>query len=168
MENTLLSDVQSQLTTHFGDAIISAEQHYDFPVFVVKREKIMEILSFLKNNPEMGFDFLTTLCGIHFPENKGKELCVMYQLHNLPKNLRIRLKIFFGINDAIVPTATTIWPTANWMERETYDFFGVVFKGHPNLKRILNMDEMNYFPLRKEYGLEDNAREDKNDAMFGR
>lgn len=66
------------------------------------------------------------------------------------------------------PTATGLWSSANWMERETYDFFGIIFEGHPNLKRILNVDEMTIFPLRKEYPLEDNTRKDKNDELFGR
>jgi NADH-quinone oxidoreductase subunit C len=86
----------------------------------------------------------------------------------MPKNFRIRIKTFFDINHPEIATATDLWPAANWMERETYDFFGVKFKGHPNLKRILNMDEMDIFPLRKEFPLEDQTRIDKNDSMFGR
>src|SRR5574343_21256 len=68
---------------------------------------------------------------------------------------RIRVKTFFDINKPEIPTATDLWLGANWMERETYDFFGVRFKGHPNLKRILNVDEMDIFPLRKEFPMED-------------
>jgi NADH-quinone oxidoreductase subunit C len=86
----------------------------------------------------------------------------------MPKNNRIRVKTFFPISNPEIPSVTDIWLGANWMERETYDFFGVKFKGHPNLKRILNMDEMDIYPLRKEYPLEDQTREDKNDSMFGR
>ena len=75
-----------------------------------------------------------------FPDNKGQELGVIYHLHNMPKNWRIRLRIFFGVEDAVVPTLTTVFSAANWMERETYDFYGIVFKGHPNMKRILNVE----------------------------
>ena len=92
----------------------------------------------------------------------------MYQLHNLPKNWRIRIKTFFPVTNPEVPSLTPLFPSANWQERQEYDFFGIIFKGHPNLKRILNMDEMNYFPMRKEYALEDAGRDDKNDTMFGR
>lgn len=63
---------------------------------------------------------------------------------------------------------THLWPAANWMERETYDFFGVEFVGHPDLRRILNVDDMDYFPLRKQYPLEDGTRTDKEDEFFGR
>jgi NADH-quinone oxidoreductase subunit C len=86
----------------------------------------------------------------------------------MPENKRIRLKTFFAVNDCEVPTVTTIWPTAGWMERQEYDFFGINFKGHPDLRRILNMDDITFFPMRKEFPLEDPTRDDKNDAMFGR
>ena len=167
MEN-LLQYIEEKLKAKFGDAIISSEQSYDFPVFVVKREKIFDIVKCLKEDSELDFGFLTTLCGLHYPDNKGQELGVMYQLHSLPKNWRIRLKTFFPINDPEIQTMTPLFPSANWQERQEYDFYGIIFKGHPNLRRILNMDEMNYHPMRKEYALEDGTRTDKNDSMFGR
>jgi NADH-quinone oxidoreductase subunit C len=167
MEN-ILQHIHEKLQAKFGDAIISAEQSYDFPVYVIKREKLFEIVQYLKEDSEMGFEFLTTLCGLHYPENKGQELGMMYQLHNMPKNWRIRLKTFFPIADPQVPTLTPLFSSANWQERQEFDFFGIKFTGHPNLKRILNMDEMNYHPMRKEYPLEDGTRTDKNDSMFGR
>ncbi|HET7817755.1 MAG TPA: NADH-quinone oxidoreductase subunit C [Bacteroidia bacterium] len=168
MENNLLQSLEEKLKAKFADAVISSEQSYDFPLFVVKREKVFDIIKFLKENPETQFGFLTTLCGLHYPDNKGNELGVMYQLHNLPKNWRIRIKTFFPVTNPEVPSLTPLFPSANWQERQEYDFFGIIFKGHPNLKRILNMDEMNYFPMRKEYALEDAGRDDKNDTMFGR
>lgn len=164
----LLSSVGNKLKAKFGEAILASAMDYDFPVFEVKREKMEEIARFLYEDPDMGFRFLTTLCGLHFPEQKGKELGVMYQFHNLPKNHRIRIKTFFPVSDPTVPSLTGIFASANWQERQEYDFFGIRFTGHPNLKRILNMDEMNYHPMRKEYRVEDNSRSDKDDAMFGR
>jgi NADH-quinone oxidoreductase subunit C len=89
-------------------------------------------------------------------------------LHNLYNNQRIRLKIFLPQEKPVTETLTQVFPSANWMERETFDFFGVVFEGHPDLRRILNVDEMIIFPMRKEYPLEDQTREDKQDEMFGR
>lgn len=162
----LLEIVNTKLKENFADAIESAEQLYDYPVFTVKNDKVHDILKFLKEDESLNFHFLTDLCGMQTADEK--QLGVIYHLHNMPKNYRIRLKTFFDINKPEIPTATDLWPAANWMERETYDFFGVKFKGHPNLKRILNVDEMDIFPLRKEYPLEDQTRTDKKDSMFGR
>lgn len=167
-ENEVLTLVEAKLRENFGENIISAEMMRDFPVFTVKRDKIVDVIKFLYDEPEMEFRFLTDLCGVHFPDNKGRELGVIYHLHNMVKNWRIRLRIFFSVDDAVVPTLTTVFSAANWMERETYDFFGIVFKGHPNMRRILNVDDMIGFPMRKEFPLEDQNREDKNDPMFGR
>lgn len=164
----VLNPVETQLKAHFAEAIIEVHQSYDFAVFTVSKSKIKEILQFLKDDPGMEFGFLTTMCGLHFPDLPGFELCLMYQLHNMPRNERIRIKTYMSIDDAVTPSITDLWPTANWMEREAYDFYGFVFAGHPNLKRILNMDEMNYFPMRKEYPLEDGTRNDKVDLFFGR
>jgi NADH-quinone oxidoreductase subunit C len=164
----LLTSVHDKLKSQFGDGLISSELLYDYPVYTVKRDIIFDVIQFLYNNDELAFQYLTSLAVLHFPDNKDHELGVMYQLHNLQKNLRIRIKIYFSINDPLVPTITPIFSSANWMERQEFDFFGIIFTSHPNLKRILNMDDMDYHPMRKEYALEDGTREDKNDKMFGR
>ena len=126
------------------------------------------MLNFLYDDGELKFRFLTDLCGVHFPNQKEKELAVVYHLHNLEDNIRIRFKVFTNISKPDIYTATGLFSSANWMERETYDFYGINFVGHPNLKRILNVDEMDYFPMRKQYPLEDQSRVDKDDEMFGR
>jgi NADH-quinone oxidoreductase subunit C len=89
-------------------------------------------------------------------------------LHSLVNNVRVRIKVFLPADDYHIPTATTVWNGANWMERETYDYFGVIFDGHPDLRRILNVDDMTAFPMRKEFPLEDPNRVDKKDYFFGR
>lgn len=160
--------VTGRLQAQFGENILGIEQSYDFPVVVIAKPSLLDVLAFLKNGPDMGFTFLTTLCGLHVPGYAGGEFGVMYQLQNMQQNRRIRLKIFMPESDLNVPTATSLWPTANWMERQEYDFFGFNFIGHPDLRRILNMDEMNYFPMRKQYPLEDLGKHDKDDAKFGR
>lgn len=152
------------LKEKFGGEILSIESPYNFLTVTLKPEKIIAIIKSLYD--EEGYQYLTTLCGIHYPDQKS--IVVMYQLHNLKQNKRIRLKIALPEDKPHVPTLTTVFPAANWMERETYDFFGVIFEGHPNLIRILNVEEMIIFPMRKEYPLEDQTREDKNDQMFGR
>lgn len=160
--------VKQALETNFGAALLRSQIDYDYPVFFIDKAQIHEVVAFLKNNAEMGYTFLTTMCGIHFPDNQGEEFALMYQFHNMQQNTRIRLKIFMSEKDLEVPTITDLFAGANWMEREAFDFYGFKFKGHPDLRRILNMDEMNYHPLRKEYALEDAGRDDKQDKYFGR
>jgi len=146
--------------------ILRTEMLYDFLTITLKKEKIIDIIRHLYDHPDTSFKFLTTLCGIHYPE--VNQIAVMYQLHNLVKNERLRLKIYLPAENPAVDTLMGLFPAANWMERETYDFFGVTFEGHPNLIRILNVEEMIMFPMRKEFPLEDQIRQDKNDTMFGR
>lgn len=155
-----------KLTDHFKKSIEMQEVMADMLCITVRKEVIHEILLFLRDDNELQYNFLTTLCGMHYPENN--QLGVVYHLHSFMNNHRIRIKTTVGISSPVIPSATDIWPTANWMERETYDFFGIHFDDHPNLKRILNVDEMTDFPMRKEYPLEDQTREDKDDSMFGR
>lgn len=162
----LLQQLNERLGEKFPGEVLSAELLYDFPVFTVKPQHVFDIIKFLKEDPEWSFQFLTDLTGIQTEDEK--HLGVIYHLHNLVKNQRVRIKTFFDIQKPEVHSLTPLWPAANWMERETYDFFGIRFQGHPNLKRILNVDEMDIFPLRKEYPLEDQTREDKDDKMFGR
>jgi NADH-quinone oxidoreductase subunit C len=166
MSQELLDKINHKLNDQFHGSIEKAEMLYDFPVFTVNKEKIHDVLSFLKSDEELNFHFLTDLTGFQTPDEK--HLGVIYHLHNMVKNYRVRVKTFFPMSNPEIPTATDLWKGANWMERETYDFFGVKFKGHPNLKRILNVDEMDIFPMRKEYPLEDQSRDDKSDKMFGR
>jgi NADH-quinone oxidoreductase subunit C len=164
----LKNRVEEKLKARFGDALISSSIDYDFPVFNVKREAIIEVMEHLYHESDLSFQFLTTLATSHKPENKGAEFEMMYQLHSLTNNYRIRLKTTLPTENPTVRTATTLFASANWQERQEFDFFGVIFEGHPNLKRILNMDEMNYHPMRKEYALEDAQREDKDNSFFGR
>lgn len=162
----LNSLVISKLTEKFGDSIIGSEVLADMLCIEVAKKSVQEIMSFLKDDQELQYNFLTSLCGMHYPETS--KLGVVYHIHSFSKNHRIRIKLTTEISDPKVGTITSIWPAANWLERETYDFFGVIFEGHPNLKRILNVDDMTVFPLRKDFPLEDPTREDKDDSMFGR
>jgi NADH-quinone oxidoreductase subunit C len=160
--------IKQRLTEQFGERITHFEEPYGMLTFEVPRELNIEVLQFLYDDEEMGFRFLTDLTAVHYPAYPGRELAVVYHLHNLVENLRIRFKSFMPIEQPDIRTATVVFESANWQEREAYDFFGVNFVGHPNMKRIMNVEEMDYFPLRKEYPLEDQSRIDKDDEMFGR
>ena len=134
----------------------------DMLTISVQKEVIQEVLLLLRDDDELQYNFLTTLCGMHYPTTD--ELGVVYHLHSFVNNHRIRIKTSAPVSDPRIATATTLWPSANWMERETYDFFGILFEGHPNLTRILNVDDMVDFPMRKEFPMEDQTRDDKDDS----
>jgi NADH-quinone oxidoreductase subunit C len=160
--------IQQKLTEKFGDQLVNWQEPYGMLTFTAAKELNLKVLQFLFDEPELKFQFLTDLQAVHYPDQQGAELAVVYHLHNLKDNIRIRFKVFTSIENPDVFSATALFASANFMERETYDFFGVNFIGHPNLIRILNVDEMDYFPLRKEFPLEDQTRIDKDDEMFGR
>lgn len=160
--------IKTRLTEKFGESITGMEEPYGMLSVTVPRDLNLKVLNFLYDEPELGFRFLTDLTAVHYPAKTGEELCVVYHLHNLVENIRMRVKVYAPVEKPDVYTATGLFSGANWMERETYDFYGINFVGHPNLKRILNVDEMDYFPMRKEFPLEDQTRIDKDDDMFGR
>lgn len=160
--------IRQRLIEKFGDKVSNVEEPYGMLTFEVPKEINIEVLRFLYDDEQLKFRFLTDLTAVHYPAYHGRELAVVYHLHNLIDNIRIRFKVFTDINQPDVNTATVVFSSANWQEREAYDFYGVNFVGHPNLKRIMNVDEMDYFPQRKEYPLEDQTRIDKDDEMFGR
>jgi NADH-quinone oxidoreductase subunit C len=160
--------VELRLKEKFGELVSGFETPYGMLSFEAPKEQNLKVLQFLYDEADLNFRFMTDLTAINYPNQVGNELAVVYHLHNLQDNLRIRFKVFTSVENTDVFTASKLFSAANWMERETYDFFGVNFVGHPNLIRILNVDEMDYFPLRKEFPLEDQTRVDKDDQMFGR
>ena len=160
--------IKQKLTEKFGDAVLNWDEQFDFLSFETAKEINLKVLQFLYDEETLSFKFMTDLTAVHYPNQIGKELAVVYHLHNLAANVRLRYKVFTSIENTDVYTASKLFSAANWMERETYDFFGINFVGHPNLIRILNVDEMDYFPMRKEFPLEDQTRIDKDDEMFGR
>lgn len=160
--------IQEKLEQKFGNNVLNFGFQKDIFSLEATPEVIHEVIQFLKEDAALNFHFLTDLCGVHFPENDEQhQFSVVYHLHNLVENVRVRVRTFLTENPE-VDTITDLFLTANWMERETWDFYGINFKGHPQLKRILNMDEMVSHPMRKEFPMEDSGRTDKDDRFFGR
>ncbi|KAA2217620.1 MULTISPECIES: NADH-quinone oxidoreductase subunit C [Chryseobacterium] len=159
--------VLEAITREFPESVISSSEPYGMLTIEVKKEDIKKIIHYLKDS-SLEFNFLTDICGIHYPEFPEKEIGVVYHLHNMMANFRLRLKIFMSRENIEVDSLTELYAGANWMERETYDFYGIKFKGHPDLRPILNMEDLGYHPMLKEYRLEDGTRTDKDDNMFGR
>jgi len=164
MENYEIIDM---LKARFGDELLAVDENSDLLTLTVSGNSIHDFIKYLKEEEFLQFNFLTDLTGVHYPEQE-LALGVVYHMHNLRQNIRIRVKTFVPLDNPAVKTVTDLFSAANWMERETYDFFGILFEGHPNLKRILNVEYLDYFPMRKEYPLEDPTREDKDDRYFGR
>ena len=160
--------VQEKLIAKFGDQVSQFATSYGMLSFESPKEINLKVLQFLYDEPSLEFTFLTDICAVNYPNQKGAELVVVYHLHNLKENIRVRYSVSTSLENTDVYTATKLFESANWMERETYDFFGIIFEGHPNLQRILNVDDMTVFPMRKEYPLEDPNRVDKKDFFFGR
>ena len=165
MTNEIL---KQRLTDKFGEQLTEWDESYGMLSFRAPADMNLKVMQFLHDDEALRFRFMTDLTGVHFPDRKDEELCVVYHLHNLIDNIRLRFKIYVPVEKPDVYTASSLFSAANWMERETYDFFGINFVGHPNLTRILNVDEMDYFPMRKEYQMEDPTRKDKDNEMFGR
>jgi NADH-quinone oxidoreductase subunit C len=158
-------EIQKILLGKFPEDILSFDESSDILTLTVKKSRIIDLIKYFKE--DLGYRFLTDLCGIHYPDQE-LQLGVVYHLHNLQKNARIRVKTFTSVEAPEIDSLTGIFSAANWMERETYDFFGVIFTNHPNLIRILNVEYLDYYPLRKEFPLEDQTRTDKDDRFFGR
>ncbi|OKS89456.1 NADH-quinone oxidoreductase subunit C [Mucilaginibacter polytrichastri] len=161
-------ELLQKVTAQFGGNVTNVSEPYGLLTVETSREQIIDVLSWLKADEQLQFIYLTDITAIHYPEEQGREIGVIYHVHSLVNNIRIRIKVFLAEGDVNIPTASAVWNGANWMERETYDFFGVNFTGHPDLRRILNVDDMTVYPMRKEFPLEDPNRVDKKDYFFGR
>ena len=141
-----------KLKSLFGDEAIQASEFRDELTIVVPKDKIVDICRFLKEDAELKFDLLADVCGIDMNTSE-KRFGVIYNLYSLTNKFRFRLKTFTEEDDPKVPTVTGVWGTANWHERETFDMFGIVFEGHPDLRRVYMPEEFEYHPLRKDFPL---------------
>jgi NADH-quinone oxidoreductase subunit C len=161
-------EVAQTIINQFGETVRDFDDPYDLLTFSTDRDHIVSVINYLKEHPAYQVGFLTDITAVHYPDSPGKEFCVVYHVHSLSNNFRLRIKVYLQNNDVRIPTVIPLFAGANWMERETFDLFGVIFDGHPDLRRILNMEEMDYHPMLKQYPLEDDTRKDKIDALFGR
>ncbi|MCX7830900.1 MAG: NADH-quinone oxidoreductase subunit C [Acidobacteria bacterium] len=146
-----LTDAVNKTVERFKEYASPYPSHTKEATIAVKKEKILEILSFLKTEESLKFDYLSDLTAVHYPENEFP-IVVVYHLYSTERKDSLRVKVELKEGESI-ESAVSIWPAANWMEREAYDLLGVKFDSHPNLKRILLPDEWEGHPLRKEYPL---------------
>lgn len=161
--------IAQDLVAQFGeDNIFGIVENYGLLNVTTTTNTIVPLMHYLYQHPTFKFQFLTDLGGIHFPDVPSHEFGVIYHLHSLENNVRLIIKLYVSRENIVVPTITGLYACANWMEREAFDFYGILFSGHPKMERILNAEDMDYHPMRKEYPLEDATRQDKIDALFGR
>ncbi|UOF94414.1 MAG: NADH-quinone oxidoreductase subunit C [Bacteroides sp.] len=147
--------------------IVNILDNYNTLEFSIDKKNLKSVIFFLKYEKKLNFIFLIDITAVHYP-NKKNDLMTVYHLYSFLFKKRIRIKCYLSTKNPIIDSITSIFKSANWMERETYDFFGIIFKNHPCLKRILNVDDMVDFPMRKNFALEDSNRSDKEDHFFGR
>ena len=144
----------AQLDKRFGDGVFSTSRFRDNVRLHVPKSRLLDILEALKD--DCGFQFLAELGGVDYLGYPGwtrERFGVHYVLRNLDTNAMLTVKVGVTEEAAKLPTVTPIWGGADWMEREVFDMFGIVFEGHPDLRRILMPDEFQAFPLRKDYPL---------------
>jgi NADH-quinone oxidoreductase subunit C len=152
MSDSVKERVLEKLTSHFKDSILSVSEFRGELTIVVKKTDVVPICDFLKRDPDLHFDFLEDLCGVDV-YTPGERFQVVYHLYSYKNKFRLRLKITVEEDDLKVPTVSGVWSTANWHEREVYDMFGIVFEGHPDLRRLYMPEEFEYYPLRKDFPL---------------
>jgi NADH-quinone oxidoreductase subunit C len=144
--NTPMTD---RLKAKYGTGIRESVSYVGQPYLVVDRSLVYEILEILRD--EEKFDYLVDVTAVHYPK-KDEQFEVIYILYSFANNTRMRVKTTLPENTE-VRSVVPLWPTADWLEREVFDMFGIRFAGHPQLKRILLPDEWKGYPLRKDYGI---------------
>lgn len=142
-----------KLKTQFDGAVVEAVEFLGQVSIRIEAARIVEVCDFLKRDKDTPFNYLSDLTCVHYPMNREAPLEIVYNLYSISRNERLRLKVSTA-EKASVESVTSVWPSANWMEREVYDLFGVTFSNHPDLRRILLPPDWVGHPLRKDYALE--------------
>jgi NADH-quinone oxidoreductase subunit C len=137
----------------FSDAIEKVVVDRGELTLHIKRERLVEVARILRDTPSLRFEFCLGVSGVHYPNEKGRELHAVYPLLSITNNRRIRLEVSVPESDPHIPSLVEVWAGNNWNERETYDMFGIIFDGHPALTRILMPDDWPGHPQRKDYPL---------------
>ncbi|MDT9594841.1 NADH-quinone oxidoreductase subunit C [Nocardioides zeae] len=138
---------------HVPDAVVGVVVHRGELTVHLRREHLLAVARLMRDEPTLRFELCSSVSGVHYPEQTGAELHVAYHLLSMTHNRRVRLEVAAPDADPHVPSVVAVYPTADWHERETWDFFGVVFDGHPALTRILMPDDWPGHPQRKDYPL---------------
>ncbi len=139
------------LRERFPDAVVGDGSYQDQHWAEIRADRLIDVCSWLREDPAASYDYLADVTAVHWPDD-AEPMQLVYHLYSYARDDRLRLKTRCG-DTGPVPSLTRIWKSANWNERETYDMFGIIFDGHPDLRRILMPDDYTDFPLRKEFPL---------------
>jgi NADH-quinone oxidoreductase subunit C len=142
-----------RLRERFPEAVLEATTFLNQLSIRIAPSSIVEVCRALRDDTQTPFNFLCDLTCVHWPEREGEQFEVVYNLYSIPKNERVRLKVRVEASVG-VESVTSVWPAANWMEREVFDLFGVAFRNHPDLRRLFLPEDWQGHPLRKDYPLE--------------
>jgi NADH-quinone oxidoreductase subunit C len=142
--------VLAKLVERFGGEVVSTHSDFGDDTALVRRERIVDICAFLRDEPECLFDFAMDLTGVDYL-GETPRFEVVYHLYSMKNRQRVRIKVRLHEEDPVIDSVVSVWPGIDWYEREAYDMYGIAFRNHPNLKRILLYDEFVGHPLRKDY-----------------
>jgi NADH-quinone oxidoreductase subunit C len=145
----ILNALAGQITSKNAGLVLTSAVSFGELTLTAAPDKIIDLLTVLRDDPDCAFVNLTDICGVDYPEREDR-FDVVYHLLSPTKNVRIRVKVATA-EDAPVPSATTVFPGADWFEREAYDMYGILFTGHPDLRRILTDYGFEGHPLRKDF-----------------
>jgi NADH-quinone oxidoreductase subunit C len=148
-----LADALTAADVEFDDAIEKVVVYRNELTLHVRRDKLVAVAQRLRDEPELRFEMCLGVNGVHYPHETGRELHAVYPLQSITHNRRLRLEVAAPDSDPHIPSLYAVYPTNDWHERETYDFFGIIFDGHPSLTRIEMPDDWHGHPQRKDYPL---------------
>ncbi|ACC39932.1 MULTISPECIES: NADH-quinone oxidoreductase subunit C [Mycobacterium] len=148
-----LAEALNRDGVEFEDAIEKVVVYRNELTLHVRREALLRVAQSLRDEPELRFELCLGVNGVHYPHETGRELHAVYPLQSITHNRRLRLEVSAPDSDPHIPSLYAVYPTNDWHERETYDFFGIIFDGHPSLTRIEMPDDWQGHPQRKDYPL---------------
>ncbi|HEX4558187.1 MAG TPA: NADH-quinone oxidoreductase subunit C [Mycobacterium sp.] len=148
-----LAGVLKANDVEFEDAIEKVVVDRDELTLHVRRELLPQVAQRLRDEPQLRFELCLGVSGVHYPHETGRELHAVYPLQSITHNRRVRVEVSAPDSDPHIPSLFSVYPTSDWHERETYDFFGIIFDGHPSLTRIEMPDDWHGHPQRKDYPL---------------
>ncbi len=152
-------EIATLITELYPGEVVGIAQSANQISVIVRKDRIKDILKDLRDVPSLGFDLLSDLCGVDYPDEKKPRFEVVYHLFSLTHRHMIRIKAGVPADDCSIESVVDLWAGADWFERECYDMFGIRFDGHPDLRRILMPEDWEGHPLRKDYPLKSNLGE---------